>query len=217
MNQSIKKWRSSLEQSEHLSPGKIDELESHLLDEIDALKTDLLSTEEKVLVASHRLGSVATLEKAYKGDRIFNFQRVSIFAQVLFGILSFLALSKVSLVVGLKIHDSIGWSESTNMVIVYLSLQLIAASGLFFAARCWIKMTIQSKQMFKANLYSLLTMLCSYSLFVISIRVADINYMMNAPLFLSAFSTVVLALFILGFTIHNVTVWSKRKKQLAVA
>ena len=217
MNQLIQKWRSNLEQSEHLNADRIDELESHLRDEIDALKTDLLNSEEKVLVACHRLGSVNTLEKAYRQSRIFDFQNISVFAQVLFGIVSLLALSKVSLVVSLNIHETLGWSESTNMVIVYFLLQLIAATGLFLATRCWIKMIIQSKQTVKANIYGISTILSSYALFAIAIRVADINYIMNAPLFLSAFNTIVFALFILGFMITTISVWLKRKKHLALA
>jgi hypothetical protein len=57
LNQEIAKWRSNLTQSETLSKSDVDELESHLREEIESLKSAKLSDEEAFMIAAHRLGS----------------------------------------------------------------------------------------------------------------------------------------------------------------
>ncbi len=65
LNQEIAKWRNNLAQSETLCKSDIDELESHLREEIEGLKESKLSVEEAFLVATHRLGSPASLAREF--------------------------------------------------------------------------------------------------------------------------------------------------------
>ena len=65
LNEKISMWRSNLAQSETLGSSDIDELESHLYEEIENLTTLKLSDEEAFLVATYRLGDTARLSDEY--------------------------------------------------------------------------------------------------------------------------------------------------------
>jgi hypothetical protein len=66
LNEQIIKWRSNLAQSQTLGNSDIDELESHLREEIENLKASNLSDEEAFLIATHRLGSTDSLAVEYE-------------------------------------------------------------------------------------------------------------------------------------------------------
>jgi hypothetical protein len=61
----IEQWRAGLAGSELLGSSDVNELESHLREEMEHLKTTGLSDEEAFLVARHRLGDTATLEQEF--------------------------------------------------------------------------------------------------------------------------------------------------------
>jgi hypothetical protein len=61
----IEQWRVDLGGSELLGHSDIKELESHLREEMEHLKTSGLSDEETFLVARRRLGDTATLEEEF--------------------------------------------------------------------------------------------------------------------------------------------------------
>lgn len=61
LNEEITKWRTSLAESEKCSRADIDELESHLREEIERLTALKLSEQEAFYVARHRLGDAGSL------------------------------------------------------------------------------------------------------------------------------------------------------------
>jgi len=65
LNEQINKWRGNLAQSQTLGSSDIDELESHLREEIENLTVLKLSDEEAFLVATYRLGDTARLSDEY--------------------------------------------------------------------------------------------------------------------------------------------------------
>jgi len=65
LNEKISMWRSNLAQSQALGGSDIDELESHLREEIENLIVLKLSEEEAFLVATYRLGDTARLSDEY--------------------------------------------------------------------------------------------------------------------------------------------------------
>lgn len=65
LKKQIKKWRSNLAQSQTLEKIDIDELESHMREEIESLKESKLSDEEAFLVAAKRLGSPKKLASEF--------------------------------------------------------------------------------------------------------------------------------------------------------
>ena len=61
----IEQWRAGLAGSELLGGSDVSELENHLREEIEHLKTSGLSDEEAFLVAQHRLGDTAALQDEF--------------------------------------------------------------------------------------------------------------------------------------------------------
>ncbi len=61
----IEQWRAGLAGSELLDDSTVNELESHLREEMEHLKTSGLSDEEGFLVARRRLGDTTTLEDEF--------------------------------------------------------------------------------------------------------------------------------------------------------
>ncbi|UCG57713.1 MAG: hypothetical protein JSU70_22970 [Phycisphaerales bacterium] len=65
LNEEITGWRDNLAQSETLRESDIDELDSHLREEIKQLTASKLSEREAFWVATHRLGDTASLESEF--------------------------------------------------------------------------------------------------------------------------------------------------------
>lgn len=65
LKDSIEIWKQKLSSSNSFTNSDIEELESHLLDEIDILKEKELTEEEAFYVASNRLGSVELLSSEF--------------------------------------------------------------------------------------------------------------------------------------------------------
>ncbi len=66
LNEQIIKWRNNLAQSETLAGSDIEELESHLREEIEQLTGLKLSDEEAFLIATHRIGTTDSLSAEYE-------------------------------------------------------------------------------------------------------------------------------------------------------
>lgn len=70
LSKSLKKlisdWRSGLSLSNKISPEILDELENHLLEEIDNLRGIGLNDEESFLIATHRIGNTKEIFKEFK-------------------------------------------------------------------------------------------------------------------------------------------------------
>jgi len=65
LNKKIIKWREVLLEKQTCKTSDLDELESHLRDEIDQLKLHGLSEQEAFLVGTHRLGDTETLANEF--------------------------------------------------------------------------------------------------------------------------------------------------------
>ena len=65
LNEQINKWRDNLNSSQSFEGTDIDELESHLGEEIAKLTLSGLSEEEAFIVAAHRLGQVDYLSEEF--------------------------------------------------------------------------------------------------------------------------------------------------------
>jgi hypothetical protein len=65
LNEQIKKWRANLNTSQSFKTIDIDELENHLIEEIEKLKLSGLSEEEAFIIATHRLGQIDSLSDEF--------------------------------------------------------------------------------------------------------------------------------------------------------
>jgi hypothetical protein len=86
LNKSLEDWRRKLTNSNSLTKSDVDELESHLLDEIDALKEKGLTEEESFFVACGRIGSTDLLSNEFSKVN-FNFIWLKKFLWLLSGYL----------------------------------------------------------------------------------------------------------------------------------
>jgi len=66
LNQAITNWRQNFKQFDQFSCDDIDELESHLRDEISVLKSKNLTDEEAFILANHRLGDPMGIKSEYQ-------------------------------------------------------------------------------------------------------------------------------------------------------
>lgn len=65
LNQAVAAWRTRLAAANTCGRADVDELEAHLRDEMDRLRSGGLSEQEAFWVAAHRLGSVSALSEEY--------------------------------------------------------------------------------------------------------------------------------------------------------
>ncbi|MCE7993270.1 MAG: hypothetical protein HEP71_14890 [Roseivirga sp.] len=77
LNSAIADWKETLAYSGNFNGDQIEELESHLMEEIDHLSSEKLNTEEVFMIAKKRIGSVHTLEKAYNPSSKLRFEKIS--------------------------------------------------------------------------------------------------------------------------------------------
>ena len=91
----IAAWRKTILETETCTENDVNELQSHLTEEIDQLKAQSLSEQEAFLVAACRIGKPAELACEFtKVNRAFVFKNHIFWACT--GILSFLAISKIA-------------------------------------------------------------------------------------------------------------------------
>lgn len=65
LNKAISSWRMNLSEKQTCEKSDIDEMESHLREEIDNLTASKLSQQEAFLVATHRLGDIDNLAEEF--------------------------------------------------------------------------------------------------------------------------------------------------------
>jgi hypothetical protein len=95
LNNEIAIWRKSILETETCTAGDLNELESHLLEEIDQLKTKDLSEQEAFLVAASRIGKPATVAEEFAKVNQSMVMRNRIFMACT-GVLAFLAISSIA-------------------------------------------------------------------------------------------------------------------------
>lgn len=127
LNHSIRQWKGTLSQNGALSPDNILELESHLLDEVDMLKTRGLNEEESFLVAQRRIGNVDALTSEYgkvNKNRRFLFR----LKPYITGILIYVAFHSVVRVVHYwGLMSALLIPESSNAKYDYISIGILSA------------------------------------------------------------------------------------------
>ena len=128
LNKNIEIWKSELSKNSKITLDNINELESHLRDEIQELQQLGLSIEESLLVAKNRIGNVKDLITEFgKVNKGFYFK--SRIIPHLQGILLFMAfITLTELITGLSIiiANEFGFGENLN----YVSIGILVISSL---------------------------------------------------------------------------------------
>ncbi|MGE5295581.1 MAG: permease prefix domain 1-containing protein [Solirubrobacterales bacterium] len=91
----IKQWRAGLADSEAIGPPDLEEMESHLREEITHLQAADLSATEAFLIVRHRLGDPTALEEEFV--KVSPYRHVaSHLSWMAVGVMVYLSVSKLS-------------------------------------------------------------------------------------------------------------------------
>ncbi len=126
LKQSIDIWKSELSQNSYMTCDNINELESHLQDEIHELLKLGLSNEESLLIAKNRIGNIEKLTTEYGKVNNEVYFRNTI-TPYLKGILFFLAylaivdfLTHLSILIAYKVGISVGYINLISIELIIL-------------------------------------------------------------------------------------------------
>lgn len=96
LNEAINQWRSSLASSPGISTADLEELESHLRDTVEELKTTGLAADEAFLIARKRLGGCNEIQEEFEKSNPSRVWAERAFLMVGFMLLTFLLSSAFS-------------------------------------------------------------------------------------------------------------------------
>ena len=145
LNEQINKWRGNLARSETLGSSDVDELESHLHEEIENLTALKLSDEEAFLVAAHRLGSTDSLAVEYE-----KINRSSIFKRrlslMITGILAYLLATHFATAVSkgcVLLAANSGITGYRKLGVIGFASQILVLTTTFFLGHFICRLIIQ--------------------------------------------------------------------------
>ncbi len=131
LNRAITNWRQELGQNDALNTGDLNEMESHLRDEIEGLAGGRLSPQEAFIIAAHRLGDTgqiaaefAKVHSSRMWRRRFFWMLTGVLTYILAGALSAAAAKVCAIMavfVGLQGY-AVGAMESIVGVVVLIGL-----------------------------------------------------------------------------------------------
>lgn len=135
LKENIEIWKSELSKKSNLTLDNINELESHLFDEIDQLKQQGLNTEEALLIAKNRIGNVRDLCVEYgKVNRNFHFRnKITPYLQGALFFVAFTIVTELFLNASFLIVKKLNvFNESLNLIIIGLLLFFTTTVSIFF-------------------------------------------------------------------------------------
>ena len=216
MKQQIENWRNSLYASGSFESDELDELESHLLDEVEQLNTDMLSAEEKLLVAQHRLGSSNQLRKAYQKKDWASFAQLSWGLQVL---ISFFLLREVAVQLSYASSLIINGLQSQTKLLNYaisIGIQTCGLLLLFLCFRFIIRLNYKRSSATGPNLLLMAVFLLIFlmrPMYTMLLGSPYVNYESVLIAQLISYLPVVMAFF--AITSMSIKRWYKARKTLA--
>ena len=95
LNNAISSWRMNLSEKQTFAKSDIDEMETHLREEIDSLTSSNLSEQEAFLVATHRLGDTDSLAAEFAKVNTSILWRNRLF-WILAGLLSYIVVKYIT-------------------------------------------------------------------------------------------------------------------------
>jgi hypothetical protein len=128
----IKIWKSELSQNSNMTKDNIDELESHLYDQIDDLQLIGLSTEESLLIAKSRIGNTKELTTEYGkvNKKIYFSSKITPYLKGILLFIAFTAITNLISNISLLIASRIG-VNSENLNYVSIGILTLLSSIIF--------------------------------------------------------------------------------------
>lgn len=110
LNKSIKNWKSELNRNSNMTRDNIEELESHLLDELDKLKEIGLIEKEALILAKNRIGCTENLGKEYSkiNKGLYFRNKITNYLKGILIFFTFVAFSKTITNISVLLADNIG-------------------------------------------------------------------------------------------------------------
>ncbi|MGB5942143.1 MAG: permease prefix domain 1-containing protein [Leeuwenhoekiella sp.] len=214
LTQNVVNWKADLHSKENLTQENILELESHLLDEIESLKTKTLSEEEAFFVAIKRLGNSESLSQEYGkvNSNIINWEKLLTQLQ---GVLIYFCFFGVVRLL-MHVYNFFTYDASTSSPSIEISNLVIQLTlGLIFIVLYSFQLKVDTSKFFNLRNIPLLIVFAivtqSFSLWAIPAMMSSKYYaidMINFHAFKIIFSIVVMCL--AGFTFYK---FMKKNKQ----
>ena len=128
LNKNIEIWKSELSKNSKMTFDNVNELESHLRDEMHELQLLGLSVEESLLVAKNRIGNVKDLATEFgKVNKGFYFRnRIIPYLKGILLFMAFITLMELITSFSVIIANKFGFSENLN----YISIGILTISTL---------------------------------------------------------------------------------------
>ena len=139
LNKNIEIWKSELSKNSKMTLDNVNELESHLRDEMHELQLLGLSIEESLLVAKNRIGNVKNLATEFgKVNKGFYFRnRIIPYLKGILLFMAFITLTELLTSFSVIIANKLGFSENLN----YISIGILTISTLILLIIGYIKST----------------------------------------------------------------------------
>lgn len=135
LENSITQWRLMLTNDQKLVGDAVDELESHLLDEIEALKTSGLDDEEAFMVATKRMGHVDLIAAEFRKVRgnAFVLDRITPYLTGVLILLAFVELTRLLNDGLFFVTYKMGLADYNNNMLALgnISLLVVCVAGIF--------------------------------------------------------------------------------------
>ncbi|WP_299892438.1 hypothetical protein [uncultured Lacinutrix sp.] len=131
LNKNIEIWKSKLSKNSKMTLDNINELESHLLDEIHELQLLGLSIEESLIIAKERIGNVKdlTTEFGKVNDGFYFRNRIIPYLKGILLFFAFITISNFLTQLSIVIAHKFG-VENYNLNFISISILLLMTLGL---------------------------------------------------------------------------------------
>jgi len=113
LKENIEIWKSELSQNSNMTLDNIDELESHLQDEIQALQQLGLNTEESLLIAKSRIGNIEELTTEFSkiNKEVYFKNRITPYLKGVLLFIAFITITKLLTTFSILIANKIGIND----------------------------------------------------------------------------------------------------------
>ena len=132
LNKNIENWKSALSENPNFTTDNINELESHLLDEIAGLHKLGLNEEESFLIAQKRIGNIENLicEFSKVNKNVFLRNKALPYLRGILLFFAFITITELFVTASILIFQKIGINDS-NLNSVSIALLISLTFGLF--------------------------------------------------------------------------------------
>ena len=137
LEKNIEIWKSALFENPNMTTGDINELESHLLDEIAGLHNLGLNEEESFLIAQKRIGSIDNLINEFSkvNKNVFLHNRALPYLTGILLFFAFITISELVMTTSILIAQKIGINDSyfnSVSIAILITLSIVLFMIIYF-------------------------------------------------------------------------------------